>query len=384
MGGVPDRKTVTFVPMTSEALEQRAKQAKQRLDAHAREIVAWHFDPKSGCPFWLDYASKLRWDPRQEIQCYEDLDRFEPFQDEWLRGGPVRRWVPKALADKPISIFETGGSTGVPKSRISIDDFRIDYELFSESLSDESFPRGADWLMLGPSGPRRLRLAVEHLCQHRGGICFHVDMDPRWVVKLIKSGRMSAMVEYRDHVINQGLTLLRAHEDIQCIFTTPKLLEALCERISLVRMGIKGIFCGGTQLTAQFNRFAREELLEGKIDFAPTYGNTLMGLACAKPFDPADNYSIIYHPPNPRAMMEVVDMKTEPTPGEDCTTHRIVDYGELGRTRLTTLTKEFFLPRFLERDEGIRRPPCERFAWDGVADVRPFSGFSTPIVEGVY
>ncbi len=360
---------------TSSSLAQRVAAAKKRLDEHTREIVQWHFDPKTGCPFWLDYASKLSWDPRREVNCYDDLGKFEPFEDEWLRGGPVRQWVPKGLADRPVFVFETGGSTGVPKARINIDDFRIDYELFSESLSDECFPKGTDWLMLGPSGPRRLRLAVEHLCQHRGGICFTVDMDPRWVVKLIKSGRMDLMYEYRDHVVNQGLTLLRAHENIQCLFTTPKLLEALCDRVSLKRMGIKGVFCGGTQLTAQFHRFAREELLEGAIDFVPTYGNTLMGLACHKPFDPVDNYSIIYHAPSPRAMMEVVDPDN---------TDQLAEYGALGRTRLTTLTKEFFLPRFLERDEGVRCPPCDRWPWDGIADVRPFSGFAKPIVEGVY
>lgn len=337
--------------------------------------MQWHFDPETGCPFWLDYARRLDWDPRSEVTCYADLDKFEPFQDEWLRGGPVRRWVPKALSDRPISIFETGGSTGVPKSRISIDDFRIDYEMFSETLSDEAFPKGADWLMLGPSGPRRLRLAVEHLCQHRGGICFHVDMDPRWVVKLIKSGRMSEMAAYRDHVVNQGLTLLKAHEGIQCLFTTPKLLDALSDRISLRQVGIKGVFCGGTQLTAQFHRYAREELLEGAVEFVPTYGNTLMGLACHKPFDPKDKYSVIYHPPSPRAMIEVVD------PDEP---RRVVDYGDTGRVRLTTLTQEFFVPRFLERDEGVRHPPCEKYPWDGVGDVRPFSGFASPIVEGVY
>ena len=53
------------------------------------------------------------------------------------------------------------------------------------------FPKGADWLQVGPSGPRRLRLAVEHLCQVRGGICFMVDLDPRWVIKLIKRGEMA-------------------------------------------------------------------------------------------------------------------------------------------------------------------------------------------------
>ena len=183
------------------------------------------------------------------------------------------------------------------------------------------------------------------------------------------------MIEYRDHVINQGLTLLRAHENIRCLFTTPKLLEALCEKVSLARMGIQGVFCGGTQLTAQFNRFAREELLEGKVELVPTYGNTLMGLACHKPFDPADNYSVIYHPPCPRAMIEVVD------PDEP---RKVVEYGQLGRVRLTTLTKEFFMPRFPERDEAIRRPPCEKYPWDGAGDVRPFSGFAVPVVEGVY
>lgn len=356
-------------------LELRIADARARLDAHTRETVAWHFDPASGCPFWLEYARKLGWDPRREIHSYDDLRKFPRFEDEWLRGGPVRRWVPKGLADRPVYIFETGGSTGVPKSRINIDDFRIDYEMFSETLSDAAFPRGADWLMLGPSGPRRLRLAVEHLAQHRGGICFCVDLDPRWVTRLVKQNRMELMHEYKDHVINQGLTILRAHENVRCLFTTPKLLEALCERISLVKAGITGVFCGGTQLTAQFHRFAREELLEGKIEFVPTYGNTLMGLACHKPFDPADKYSVIYYPPSPRAMIEVVD------PDEP---ERIVEYGQLGRVSLTTLTKEFFMPRFLERDEGIRHPPCAAYPWDGVGDVRPFSGFAVPIVEGVY
>ena len=357
------------------SLDDRVAEARRRLDEHTRRIVQWHFDPATGCPFWLDYASKLDWSPRDMVQCYSDLDRFGFFEDEWLRGGPVRRWVPAGLSGKPVYTFETGGSTGVPKSRVNINDFRIDYELFSDTLSDDSFPRGADWLMLGPSGPRRLRLAVEHLCQHRGGICFMVDMDPRWVVRLIKSGRLSEMHEYKDHVVNQGLTLLRAHQSIECLFTTPKLLEAICERVSLVRLGIKGVFCGGTQLTRQFHRFAREELLEGQVDFVPTYGNTLMGLACHKPFDPADHYSVIYHPPSPRAMIEVVD------PDDPA---RVVDYGATGRARLTTLTQEFFMPRFLERDEGVRTPPCEKYPWDGIGDVRPFSGFATPVVEGVY
>jgi len=344
------------------------------LDAWVREMMQWHFDPATGCPFWLEWAQRAGWDPRVEVRTYADLDKFGFFQDDWLRGGPVRRWVPRAYADRPISVFETGGSTGVPKSRINIDDFRIDYEAFSTQLPDEFFPRGADWLQLGPTGPRRLRLAVEHLAQHRGGICFMVDLDPRWVIKLIRNGEMQQVENYKRHVIDQALTLLRAHDGIRCLFTTPRLLEALCERTNLRKMGITGVFCGGTEMTPQFHRFAVEELLDG-IYFAPTYGNTLMGLAVHKPFDPADRYAIIYYPPAPRAMIEVVD------PDDPA---RVVGYGETGRVRLTTLTREFFMPRFLERDEAERERPTPKYPWDGVRNVRPFKQLGATVVEGVY
>ena len=58
--------------------------------------------------------------------------------------------------------------------------------------------------------------------------------------------------------------------------------------------------------------------------------------------------------------------------------------GETGRVRLTTLTREFFMPLFLERDEAEREAPCELYPWDGVRNVRPFSGFQSSVVEGVY
>jgi phenylacetate-coenzyme A ligase PaaK-like adenylate-forming protein len=350
------------------------KSAQENLDAWVREIIQWHFNPETGSPFWLEYTQQLDWDPRVEIRQYSDLARFGFFRDEWLRGGPVRRWVPKAYADRPVYVFETGGSTGVPKSRISIDDFRIDYEAFSATLPDEFFPKGSDWLMLGPTGPRRLRLAVEHLAQFRDGICFLVDLDPRWVIKLIKKGQSEMAEKYKQHVIDQGLTLLKAHGNIHCLFTTPKLLEALCDKVSLKRVGIKGVFCGGTEMTPQFHRYAVEELLDG-VYFAPTYGNTLMGLAVHKPRVPEDDYAIIYYPPSPRAMIEVVDPDN---------TERVVEYGETGRVRLTTLTREFFMPHFLERDEAEREPPCKLYPWDGVRNVRPFSQFQTSVVEGVY
>lgn len=357
-------------------LQSRIDAARAALDEQVREIVAWHFDPATGCPFWLDYAKdRLGWDPRDRIGSFEDLRLLPPFEDEWLRGGPVRRWVPRGLADKPVYVFETGGTTGVPKSRINVEDFRTDYAEFSKTLPDEFFPPGADWLHLGPSGPRRLRLAVEYLAQVRGGICFSVDLDPRWVVKLLKRGHYEEAERYKQHCLDQALTILKAHPGVQCIFATPKLLEGLCERTSLKKFGITGVFCGGTEMTPEFHRFAREELLEGAY-FAATYGNTLMGLACHKPFDPADNYAIIYYPPQPRAALEVCNPEN---------LNETVGYLETGRAVLTTLTKEFFMPRFPERDSCEREPPSEMYPWDGVRNVRPYQDAkSGSVTVGVY
>ena len=361
-------------------LSLRVRQAKAQLDAHVRETVEWHFNPQTGCPFWLEFAAKLDWDPRREIRWFEDLRKFPPFQDEWLRGGPVRRWLPKGLAGKPLYVFETGGTTGVPKSRLAIEDFRTDYEMFSDTLPDGYFPRGANWLMLGPSGPRRLRLAVEHLCQYRGGICFSVDLDPRWVIKLIKQGESDALEQYKAHVIEQAVTVLGAGHDIRCLFTTPKLLEALAEELenrgtSIRAMGITGIFAGGTEFTPQYTRFTMEELLGEGVYLTPTYGNTLMGLACSRPVTPQDGYKITYFAPQPRAVIEVVSFDNP---------DRVVEYGETGRVRLTTLTRETFIPGFLERDEGEREAPFERYPWDGVSGVRPFRKLAAQTTVGVY
>jgi phenylacetate-coenzyme A ligase PaaK-like adenylate-forming protein len=354
-------------------------QARERLDAHVREVVNWHFNPETGTQFWLERAKTLGFDPRQEVRAFDDLKKFGLFEDEWLRGGPVRRWVPKALQNKPIYVFETGGTTGIPKSRVVVEDHWIDYEMFSNTLPEKYFPRGSNWLMLGPSGPRRLRLAVEHLCQYRGGICFCVDLDPRWVVKLIKKGWMEHLKAYQEHCVDQAITVLSANHEIKCMFTTPKLLDALCNRLekegsSLAKAGITGVFCGGTEMTSQWIRFAIEEFLGPDVYIAPTYGNTLMGLAAAEMPVPPD-YKISYYAPEPRAVVEVVDF-VDP--------NKLVGYGQEGRVKLTTLTKEIFIPGFLERDEGLREMPSAKYPWDGVSGVKPFRAFAATTTVGVY
>ena len=369
----------------SDSVTQQAADAKSRLDEHTVKTVAWHFHESTGSPFWLAKKAELNFDPMKDVKSFDDLKKFPEFQDEWLRGGPLDRWIPKGHAGKPAFVFETGGTTGIPKSRVVIEDHWKDYELFSDTLPDKYFPRGSNWLMLGPSGPRRLRLAIEHLAQYREGICFCIDLDPRWVVKLIKKGWMEHLNEYKKHCIDQAITILTAGHDIKCMFTTPKLLESLNEGLeergtSIQEIGITGIFSGGTEFTPQWTRFAVEEMLggpvsEGGVYMTPTYGNTLMGLACSKPITAADGYKISYYAPQPRAVTEVVRFDDY---------NQVVGFGETGRVKLYTLTDEFFVPGFMERDEGEREAPFEMYPWDGVSGVRPFHETASSTTVGVY
>jgi phenylacetate-coenzyme A ligase PaaK-like adenylate-forming protein len=359
---------------SNTASEGAVKSAQQTLDKHVQEIVQWHFSPETGSPFWLDWAKKAGWNPATEIKSFADILKFPHFQDEWLRDLPNEVWVPKKYKGRPFNIFETGGTTGMPKQRIGWEDYKVDYSEFSDKLSDEQFPRNHYWLMMGPTGPRRLRLAIEHLANVRGCSCYFIDLDPRWVKKLIVNKHFDQARAYMDHVVDQAVTILK-NRKISALFTTPKLLEALGEKINLWDAGIRGVFCGGTTMAPQYVRFIIEEVLENRIGFQPTYGNTLMGLAASRPLKTEDQFSITYYSPQPRAVLRVV---------EPDKTEQLKEYGEWGRVELTTLTKEFFMPRFLERDEAIRSEPCDLYPWDGVAEVRPFGAMEKNIVEGVY
>jgi len=48
------------------------------------------------------------------------------------------------------------------------------------------------------------------------------------------------------------------------------------------------------------------------------------------------------------------------------------------------LTREFFMPRFPERDEGARAEPCDAYPWDGVRDLGLLSSLQASVSVGVY
>ena len=50
----------------------KAAAARQALDAHTHEIVQWHFNPETGCPFWLDKQKDWGIDVRKEVKAFAD------------------------------------------------------------------------------------------------------------------------------------------------------------------------------------------------------------------------------------------------------------------------------------------------------------------------
>ena len=108
------------------------------------------------------------------------------------------------------------------------------------------------------------------------------------MVKCLKERKIAEAQAYKDHCIDQSLTVLAGGHDIKCMFTTPKLLAALDEALragkledkyrslgktvppgglrSIKSAGITGIFSGGTEFTPEFTRFSVEELQQNLQD----------------------------------------------------------------------------------------------------------------------
>jgi hypothetical protein len=147
--------------MSESVIAGRIQAAAHALDPHVCETVGWHSSADTGALYWIDWARSAGWDPRDEITKFADLLRFPHFEGELLRTEPHERFIPRAFLGRPFTIFETSGTTGPPKQRIGWDDYKLDYEKFSETLDETAFPPGGFWLSIGPIGPHRPRIAIQ-------------------------------------------------------------------------------------------------------------------------------------------------------------------------------------------------------------------------------
>jgi D-arabinose 1-dehydrogenase-like Zn-dependent alcohol dehydrogenase len=349
--------------------------------------MQWHFGPQTGSAFWLERARTLDFDPRRDVRTYDDLRLFPNVSDE-LRHVRAADLIPKGYGPGHhlVGVYESGGTTGAPKKVVLLDDWLelwIGWALRVTEL--HRFPPGMNWLSVTPGGPHLLgHLGASH-ARRLGVAAFTVDMDPRWVKKLLSEGRADEADRYAEHILDQCQPILE-EEEIGVLIVTPPLLERLARRKRLaevVRQKVRLISWGGTHMDADTRRLYRTEIFPG-AEVRGLYGNTmLLGGAAERPTaerptldeaDEADEKACIFDPFVPYISFSVID----PATGEN------VPYGRRGRVLAHHVSKSMLLPNNLERDEATR-VPSPSGPGDSVADVTPAVSLNEDgIQEGVY
>ena len=345
------------------------------LDEWVRHIIDIHFHPEHGAPFWIERARELGIDARRDIRGYDDLALLGFFPMDALRTRNVLDFLPADLArDRArLCVHETGGTTGAP-ARIATRDFFEPVNLFMNWYLDEvvGFPRGGNWLFVGPTGPHAVADSTLQLAQTRGGMCHFIDLDPRFVKLLYQQQDMRTVALYMQHIRRQAYAILDTQQ-IDVLGTTPILMQALAPELKERGYRFTGLMYGGTQLSKYLYHLLRTEFFPGAVHTA-VYGNTLMGGALLAPAQPGET-EVVYYPIEPLVKIDVVEPDNPA---------KVVGMRQTGQVRVTVLSEERFLPRVLERDQAERWPALPALGWEGVANVRPLSKLHGSTTEGVY
>jgi len=339
-------------------------------DGWTRHVVRRHFHPETGSPYWLRQLAGLPFDP-WDITGYDELSAFGVFDPATLRTVDPADLVPRDLV-RPLAgrVWESAGTVRGP-CRVFYTASMAEYDAAwrARQLRSAGFEPGRRWLYACPSGPHLLSRGAGQLARHDHCTVYAVDLDQRWIKRLMRDGKVCEVITYVDHVVEQIIDLL----DTRCVDyleTSPALLQVvIAQRPELVAR-LAGVGLGGTHLTPAMYRDVVAALGGGVVGL--TYGSVLghaMGLPVAE-----DGGLMPYLPGYPQVTMAVVDPDD---PG------RIVRYGELGRVRLTVLHEDLFLPNVLKRDQALRYRMPDGWPCDGVANVAPLEALLT-LPTGLY
>jgi hypothetical protein len=344
---------------------------------YLRAVVEWHFSEETGSPFWLSRAKTLGFDPLRDIRTFDDLRQFPNVADE-LRNVPVKDLIPRGYGPNPPApqVFESGGATGAPKRTILMPDWIeavVDRTLRGPQFTGR---RPADILVAMPTGPHQCGCLYNHLAARENVVKFSVDVDPRWVRKLLSRGEKAQVAAYIEHVLDQIEDVLSS-QDIGLLVITPRLLDACSRRprlADLINSKVDLVFWSGTHMSVD----ERFEL--GLVDFpgmkmlSSYSGAMILEGATERPGLTPDE-EIIYDTRSPVVTFRVID----PATGD------VVDHGERGRVVMTHLSKGMFLPNNLERDTAVRVAGPGGHFGDSVSAPQPVEVFAgETVIEGIY
>ena len=202
-------------------------------DEWVRHVVDIHFHPEHGSRFWVERARELGVDARRDIRGYADLALLGFFPIDALRTRNVLDFLPASLAKDRggIHVHETGGTTGSP-SRVPLRDYFRTINRFVNWYLDEvvGFPRKGNWLFIGPTGPHGIAESTLNMADTRDGICFLIDLDPRFIKLLYQQGDMRTVGLYMEHIRRQAYSILDTQQ-IDILGSTPALLQSLAPEL---------------------------------------------------------------------------------------------------------------------------------------------------------
>lgn len=346
---------------------------------YINKILASHFDPDGGTPYWLERQEALGFDVAAEICHLDDFHRLGPMDVEELRCRPLSDFIPRKLHGELASLLlsETGGTTGDPCRRVfSGAEFDKAFVLpWQDAVSKHNFPCQGTWLFVGPGGPHIIDRAARAMARAVGSLePFSVDCDVRWI-KRQAPGSLGFKL-YMDHVLSQAMNIIN-HQQIDTLFTTPPLLLELAQRMEdQQRQGIRGIHTGGLALTAD-NRFEVQRLFPQAV-ILPGYGNSLFGVTFPEVdndkkgdvFVAGDDSLWLQLAPLPSASHELQDLRT------------IIEPGQRGRVILHRLDPSFLIVNLPERDTAVACSVGDDAL--GLADIKPLEFVTPQDRQGVY
>ncbi|MBW4330779.1 long-chain fatty acid--CoA ligase [Stakelama sp. CBK3Z-3] len=350
-------------------------------DAFIQAAMAWHFNPETGAPFWIERAKSLEFDPLTDVRSHADLSLFPNITDE-IRDHPVTAFIPRGYGSRPdvISVIESGGTTGAPKALPLMADFaQLMVERDNAVWEHYGLTQKKNWLLFSPSGPHGALEQARRGAKAWGVLPFAIDMDPRWVKKQVAAGNQAEADAYADHLLDQAAFILKS-QNIGYIRLTPPILARIVRRedmLEVIRENVEYIHWGGASMDADARHFYMDVILPG-ITLAGSYGTTMaLGSGGRQRFGAEDADETIFDANlSPYTTFEVRDEKT----GE------CVEYGNRGQLVVHHVSKALLLPNNAERDEVTRVAPVDaNQIGDSIADISPLVSFKgQKVIEGVY
>lgn len=348
-----------------------------------KEIIATHFDPRTGSAYWLEQEKKLGLEARKEITCCEAFQLFGPMDTETLRTRPLLDFIPRRFhGELPSMILaESGGTTGTPIRRVyRPDEFRAAFvDSWERAATARSFPRGGNWLFVGPSGPHVIGQSARAMARRLGSLePFSVDCDVRWI-KRQAPGSLGFTL-YLDHMLDQAINVIRT-QNIEVLLITPPLLLALADRMSdAQRECIRGIHLAGMALTVADSETIRHQLFPQAVVLAG-YGNSLLGVLFEHT-PPASGEPPTYMLDDPALWLQLIAFQEDNPIAADLAF--TLKPGQRGRVVAHRLDASFLLLNMVERDTACYTVPTDGEACCAVTAVEPIRPMISTKSEGVY